>query len=102
MKYSVSILFRSDRDDDHEPLWEERILLIDALNGEEAEAKAAEIAQQGEQTVNTAEGATVNWRFQQVERTCLIEDTIEDGVELFSRFLRESEALSMLTPFDDG
>ena len=49
----------------------------------------------------TSDSFKAAWKFHQVEGVCLIEDKIEDRVELFSRFLRQSEAESILTPFED-
>lgn len=101
MKYVASVLFSSSRDDDHEPLWEERFLLVEALGEEEAISKAEEIAMKDSHTIKTKTGASVIWRFDRVERACLVEGALDDGTELFSRFLRESEVKSMLRPFND-
>jgi len=51
---------------------------------------------------NTSGNNTVLWRFVKVERVVEIcTDELINGTELFSRFLREKEVESLLTPFDD-
>lgn len=70
---------------------------MDEIEAEE-KAKKSIVANECEFTVSGS--VKVAWKFHQVESVCLIEDNIEDGVELFSRFLRQSEAESILTPFE--
>ncbi len=101
MYYSVSLMYKSKRSDSEPPLWEERILLVSALDEAEAEEKAKKVAGKHESEFTTSDSVKVAWKFHQVERVFPIEDSIEDGVELFTRFLRQSEAESILTPFED-
>lgn len=101
MNYAVSILFSSTRDDNSEPLWEERIILVKAIDEGDAKSKAEAIGREENHRYKASSGANVKWRFAQVERVCSIDEDIGNGTELFSRFLRESEAKSILTPFDD-
>ncbi len=63
----------------------------------EAEEKAKKGAGEYELEYIALDSVKVTWKFHQVERVCFIEDNIEDGVELFSRFLRQSDAESILT-----
>lgn len=45
---------------------------------------------------------TFRWVFVRYERVYQIEDeSLKTGTELFSRFLRDSEVKSLLTPFED-
>ena len=58
----------------------------------------------GKKRVNTylADGAIVTWVFRGVQNAFALEqDEVKPGVEVFSRFLRESEALSLLKPFGE-
>ncbi len=84
------------------PLWEERIVLVDALSEEEALCKAEILGKKASHSYKASSGELVEWKFECVERIFLFEDdNIQDGAELFSRFLRDSEAKSILIPFDD-
>lgn len=94
-------MYKSERTDSEPPLWEERIILVSAMDEIEAEEKAKKIAVEHESEFTTSGSVKVAWKFHQVERIFPIEDSIEDGVELFTRFLRQSEAESILTPFED-
>lgn len=101
MYYSVSLMYKSERTDSEPPLWEECIILVSAMDEIEAEKKAKKSIVANECEFTVSDSVKVAWKFHQVESVCLIEDKIEDGVELFSRFLRQSEAESILTPFED-
>ncbi len=101
MYYSVSIMYKSKRNDTETPLWEEQIILVSALDETEAEEKAIKFARKYETEFDAANSGKVTWKFYQVESVFIINDKLEDGVELFSRFLRNSEAESILTPFSD-
>lgn len=105
MWYSASLLFRATHDPalSKPPLWEESIVLIDATD--EAQARAAAVlyaeAQQHQYLVDAASKETVKWEFERIERLHEIDAaTLVHGVELFSRFLRDSEVASLLTPFE--
>jgi len=101
MWYSASLLFRAvhptDRDSDW--LWQDSIVLMNASDEEAARQRAEAIGRDHEHEYQTTSG-TVRWEFVRVERLCEIEGELRDGTELFSRFLRESEAESLIKPFD--
>lgn len=101
MYYSVSLMYKSERNDSEPPLWEERIVLVSAMDEFEAEEKARKRASKHESGITTSNSIQVTWSFHQVERVFHIDDKIKDGAELFTRFLRSSEAESILTPFED-
>ncbi len=104
MWFSVSFLYRSMRTPDggKEPLWLESIRLLDALSEEDAEAQAKQIARSDEHSYEVDSGATVTWTFVSIERVFQIDSRdLTSGTEVFSRFLRSSEAESLLRPFDD-
>lgn len=101
MFYSVSLMYKSERTDSEPPLWEERIILVSAIDKAEAEEKAQRMAKEYEATFAASGSVDIEWNFYQIERIHAIDDAIKDGAELFSRFLRASEAESILTPFED-
>ncbi len=101
--YSVSLLFKSEhaKKPDTDPLWEERIVLVKANSEEDAKRDGLRIGKQAEHEYAVI-GDTVRWTFVQNERVYQIEDeNLKNGTELFSRFLRDSEVKSILTPFED-
>lgn len=101
MYYAVNLMYKSERTDSNAPLWEERIILVSAFDETEAESKALKYSKIEEAQFDTVDSTKVSWKFAQIERVYAIDDDLEDGVELFSRFLRNSEAESILTPFED-
>lgn len=94
-------MYKSERGDSQSPLWEERIVLVFAIDENEAKQKATALATEYESEYTVLGGAKVKWKFHQIERVFSIDDDLKDGAELFSRFLRNDEAKSILTPFDD-
>ncbi|MGA7614564.1 MAG: DUF4288 domain-containing protein, partial [Thermoanaerobaculia bacterium] len=99
MWYSASLLFRAvhptDRDSDW--LWQDRIVLMNVSDEDMAQQRGEALGREYEHEYQTSSG-TVRWEFVRVERLCQIEGELRDGAELFSRFLRESEAKSLLKP----
>jgi len=85
-------------------LWEEVLLLIDAADDESAARAAEEIARstEHEYAVSQPTPHVLRWTFVKVERVNRVEDPLAHGTELFSRFLRATEAESLLRPFDDA
>lgn len=103
MFYSASLIYRGmapSRDED-QWLWEESIVLIEALSAEDALGKAAESGKSGEHEYVSATDEHISWGLVRVERVFEIGDLLSPGTELFSRFLRASEARSLLSRFDD-
>jgi len=101
--YTASLLFRSLHDGGTTPgLWEESLILIQAISPEEALKKAREVGHARELTYTAIDGSKVAWKFFKVERVFEIMDELIDGAEIFSRYLRNSEVESLLTPFDDS
>lgn len=102
--YAVSLLFKSSHtqpQDVEDALWEESIVLINAVTEREAREIAVKRAHDSEHSYTTQGNDSVSWTFQQVERVFEIDaDILVSGTEVFSRFLRDSEVHSLLTPFD--
>lgn len=105
MWYTANLLFKRTRDrgpnNKDDILWEESIRLIDAASEEEARSSAKKIGESKPVNFETSDGA-VTWTFDRVERVVAIDsESLVNGVELFSRFLRNSEVVSLLTPMED-
>ena len=102
MWYAANLLFKRTRASGrNDLLWEESIRLIKADSEEEARQLAERFGRSERVSYETNDG-TVTWVFDRVERIYAIEsESLADGTELFSRFLRDSEVASLLTPFNE-
>jgi hypothetical protein len=102
MFYAVStLLVGMHSNASQEPLWQECIFLVEADSPEAAREQATQLARQRETRYETSAGA-IEWRFHAVQSVFEIEtELLAHGMEVFSRFLRNFEALSLLEPFDD-
>src|ERR1700752_726196 len=102
MFYAVStLLVGTHSSASHEPLWQECIFLVEADSPEAARERAMPLARQRETRYETAAGA-IEWRFHAVQSVFEIEtELLAHGMEVFSRFLRNSEASSLLEPIED-
>ncbi|OPY92664.1 MAG: hypothetical protein A4E73_00892 [Syntrophaceae bacterium PtaU1.Bin231] len=110
--YSVNLLLKSEhlREPAVNPLWEERIVLVEAASERDAVREGMRIGKEAEDEYTVSYGGdeegeegqdTLRWTFVQIERVCEISNgEIKNGTELFSRFLRESEIRSILSPFE--
>jgi hypothetical protein len=104
MWYAANLLFKGSRSSaaGGEPLWEESIRLISADSAKEARVKAERLGRT-EKVSYAVKGGAVSWAFDRVERIHAIDaDALSDGTELFSRFLRDAEVVSLLTPFEES
>lgn len=106
MRHVVSLFFRADHIGSAQPvagLWQDVLVLVQAADEQEALRIGEEIgrSKEHEYYVSEPNHHLVRWTFVKAERACLIEGEIAHGVEVFSRFLRASEAESVLRPFDD-
>jgi hypothetical protein len=102
--FAASLLFRgvSDNCPSEEDVWEESIVLIFAEDKESATQKAEKIGRENEVSYEAMAGNMLAWKFVQIERLYEIMDSeITDGTEVFSRYLKNSEVESILSPFDD-
>lgn len=102
MWFCVDLFFRSSRPDRGGPLWEERLLIFEATDEADAKEAGERAGKAGEHAYRIASGAKVAWVFDRVAAVRAIEDmSLTSGVEVFARFLRDAEARSLLTPFED-
>lgn len=89
-----------DRETDS--LWEEQFLLIEADNEEVAHKEATRLASRREAPYKNNKGELISWQFVKVDRVYAIpEKELFSGIEVFARFLRDSEAKSLMTPFEE-
>jgi hypothetical protein len=103
MWYSANLLFRSIHTpaESKQTVWEESVRLIQARTEVEAKHEAEKIGKSCAHSYEV-EGGTVQWIFERVERLFAIADEdLRTGSEVFSRYLRDSEVKSILTPFED-
>jgi hypothetical protein len=104
MWYGVNIFMKGSSPTaiSSDALWEESVFLIQANSESEAKVKAEDIAKQGECRYMSATNELIEWTFATVARVYPIEvANLDSGTEVFSRFLRPSEAESLLIPFDE-
>ena len=107
MWYTANLLFRADHlnQADPDPVWEEKIVLVEAGDESEARLLAERMGKDGEHEhyVSKAQNDLLRWTFVKLQKVYTLDDTIlRSGTELFSRFLRQSEVESLLTPFKDS
>src|SRR4029079_7738236 len=98
MWYSASLLYESVHNQmaREESIWEEQIVLVRADTDAEARAQAELIGKSSEGTYTSANKAQVRWAFREVQSVFqLLDQELKPGTEVFSRFLRASEAKSL-------
>lgn len=96
MWYSVNVLLRS------ESLWQESVVLFEASTEDDVRRLSEEYGRRQECEYIAGNGRRIHWRFAAIQSIHQLEsEHITTGVEIFSRFLRQSEAESLLQPFDD-
>jgi hypothetical protein len=96
MLFSVVVINKISVDaPDHEPMYEESILLVEASSREEAAVKAEVFANREETSYLNADGETVTWSFQEIIHVWEIfgdDRKLQDGDEIYSRLFRDYEA----------
>ena len=101
MWFGVSLLYRSSEllDAQGIRLFEERIVLLDAVDEANAWQRALQLGPSLDEQYINAEGNQVVWTFERIlEVKVILEDQLGDGVEVFHRFLREDEVKSLAKP----
>lgn len=106
MWYTGNLLFKAVHLNhaDPDPVWEERIVLLEAVDESRAKDLAEGMGKEAEHQyhVSKAQNDVVRWTFVKVQKVYPIEEErLRSGTELFSRFLRQAEVESLLTPFSD-
>ncbi len=105
MWFCAAILKIAEHDGERrtDSLWEEQFFLVESDDEKLALKEAEKFATRREAPYKNGKGELISWQFVKVDRIYLIPDEkLGSGVEVFSRFLRDSEAKSLMTPFEDG
>ena len=105
MWFCAAILKVAERDGERtsDSLWEEQFFLVEADDEKLAWKEAKKLATRREAPYKNDKGELISWQFVRVERVYPIPDErLISGVEVFSRFLRDSEAKSLMIPFEEG
>jgi hypothetical protein len=102
MWFGVSLLYRSTHlIPTADGIWEEVVVLVQASSQDNAEKIASEFAKSREVEYDVAAGDRVFWIFDSISGICEVEqEEIQSGIEIFSRFLRDSEVASMRTKLE--
>jgi hypothetical protein len=104
MWFCAAILRVAERDGERktDSLWEEQFFLIESANEKLAWEEAEKLASHREAPYKNEKGELISWQFVKVDRLYAIsEEKLRSGVEVFARFLRDSEAKSLMTPFEE-
>jgi len=82
-------------------VWEESIVIIEAASENESRLLGEIIGKGMEVEYDSASGEHIRWTFHSICQVYEIQeqDILRTGTEVFSRFLRHSEAQSLMTPF---
>jgi hypothetical protein len=103
MWFTANILMKAlSSNSTAKPFWEESAILIQATDEDEARKKGEEAGKKAEHEYDPISGDHIKWIFEKV--TVVYEITpnkLEEGTEVFSRFLRDSEVKSLSRPFED-
>ncbi len=63
--------------------------------------KALAYGKEAEHRYRNNAGEEIEWKFDTVEILCRLEaESLADGLEVISRFLKQSEVISLKTPFE--
>jgi len=96
MWYSASLLskgtHREQKTGADDPLWEESIVLLQAESEADARQKAERAGMEEQMSFKAISGEVVDWDFVGVTKVHeILDQSLKEGTELFSRFLRDSE-----------
>lgn len=102
MKYAVSVLMRGATGTEGSPLWEMVVLCIEGDDEDDAREKAQEVGDRYRNDYKTAEGELMRWRLESVREIQPLDPfPPTHGTELFSCFLKDREARSLMEPIDE-
>jgi hypothetical protein len=102
--YTASLFYRSDhikKSSDKNSIWEERIVLIKADSSHRAMEIAQKYGESESVKYKNVSGESVEWVFVKIESVYKIIDNMQAEIaEVFSRFLNDREAKSILQPLE--
>jgi len=106
MWYGVSVLFEAvkmPQPQEEDVVWEECVYLVKASSALEATEAGVRIGKQNEHEYEAAAGNQVRWTFRQIGEVYeIIDETVQNETEVFSRYLRPRQVKSLLAPFEEG
>jgi hypothetical protein len=92
MRFAAGILIKAEGSSRAEPLWEYRVVLVDADDAADAERKAYQFGRRGDHAYVAVDGNEVRWKFNAVHKVQPIDPAEEhDVAEVSSLFLRDDE-----------
>jgi hypothetical protein len=99
--YIASVFFKSEylpEKTEQESIWEESLYLVHSDSKENAELQISQAAMKAECSYVNSESTTVTVKFEKIERIveCEINNNLNEPIEVFSRYLKASEAVSIL------
>lgn len=101
MWYTANLIYKSVQEDGSSGLWEERIVLINAEDEQDALVKARSVGLEGEHSYQTELEGMLKWVLDSVDRVYQVDsENLCDGVELFSRYLKEEDVEILRKPFE--
>jgi hypothetical protein len=98
--YVATLIIRSRKESEDKPLlWvgEEQICLIQAPDADAAYEKAVELGREGEVSYENMLGDIVHWEFVGLEDLEWLDEPIQDGTEIRSRFFQHRDPSSLVT-----
>jgi hypothetical protein len=99
MWFAASILYERVGTDEAltDELWQESIVLLDALDAEEAADKARDIGSSRSVAYDAVEGGRVRWEFRRVAGVDdILNAMFAHGTEVFSRFISPDLATALM------
>src|SRR5438270_13145443 len=101
MWFCAAILKVAERDGERraDSLWEEQFFLVETDDDTLASQEAEKLATRREAPYKNDKGELISWQFVKVDRVYAIPaEKLGSGVEVISRFLRDSEAKCLMPP----
>jgi len=87
----------------YRPLYDESFVLIKASSPEEAKEKASTYAKREQTSYRNEQGEEISWSLKQViDVTAVLDESLEDGSDLYSRHFRNYEAYRLFEPLLAG
>lgn len=102
--YAAVLVFESSsNEDNHQPLYEESVVLVEASSEENAEERAIQLGKAQETSYQNQDGQTINHRFKCLLEVQLVQDDqIKHGSTVYSRHFRDYAAYENFEPLLNG
>ena len=102
--YAAVLVFEASSDQaNHQPLYEESVVLVKAASEEDAEELAIQLGNSQETSYQNQDGQTINHRFKCLLEVQAIQDGwIKHGSTIYSRHFRDYAAYENFEPLLNG